>query len=73
MVVRAEGERAIRTCQMRKGGRAPFWERARNGISRGGSALPKAVAHVVPRTSRAAEVMVGCVSSVIYQNVYLIR
>jgi len=32
-----------------------------------------AVAMVVPRTGRAAEVRVECVSNVIYQNVYLIR
>ena len=35
--------------------------------------VPKAEALVVPRTSRAVEVRVECVSNVIYQNVYLIR
>jgi len=35
--------------------------------------VPKAVALVVPRTSRAAEARVVHVSNVIYQNVYLIR
>jgi len=36
-------------------------------------AVPKAVTLVVPRTSRAEEVRVVCVSNVIYHNVYLIR
>ena len=48
-------------------GNVPFWDRRANGVSRG------VVAIVVPRTSRATEVRVVCVSNVIYQNAYVVR
>lgn len=57
---------------------APMWERAKCGRSETCLVGERAVngislALVVPRTTRAAEVTVVCVSSVIYQNAYLIR
>jgi len=64
------GQKGERAAQMWKGGNMPFWERARTGFS---VAVPKAIALVVPKTSRAAKVTVECISNVIYQNVYLIR
>jgi len=51
----------------------PFWERSQNGISRGMQQCRKPFALGVPRTSRAAEVRMECVSNVIYQKMYLIR
>jgi len=54
---RGGGRAEERAAQMRQGGYVPFWEGARNGISRGcGSA--EAVALVVPKTGRAVVVRV---------------
>jgi len=63
------GQKGERVDQMRKGGNVPFWERAQPGFS----VVPKAVALVVPRISRAEQVRVVRVSNVIYQKWYLIR
>jgi len=55
----------------RKSGKPKCGKGANFGNSADG--IFRGVALVVPRTSRAAEVRVECVSNVIYQNVYLIR
>ena len=69
-----KSERADQLWECAKCGTAlPFWDGARNGISRSVEQCRKAVALGVPRTSRAAGVRVVCVSNVIYQNLYLIR
>jgi len=74
VVVQAEGRARspnVEVFQMQKGGAI---------LGRGAERdfpwhipVPKAVALVVPRTSRSAAVRVECISNVIYQNVYLIR
>jgi hypothetical protein len=56
--------RKAEMCILRKGAKQDFpWC----------ATVPKAEALVMPRTSHAVEVRVECLSSVIYQNVYLIR
>ena len=56
-------------------GPLPFWEgriSAKRDFPWYGR-MPKAVALVLPRTSRVAEVSVECVSNVIYQKAYVLR